>query len=52
MKISTNKNSGLISYFDKYDETRNGIKGSLLKEILFHYHAKIADNGKIEGLLP
>ena len=52
MRLLTNKHGDLLTYFDKIDESRNGIKDSSLNKIPIDKHQKVADRGKAEGQLP
>ena len=51
MTLSTSKDGELLSYFDKTDETRNGIKGYPLIKILFDIHEVAADRGRVKDHL-
>ena len=52
MRLLTQKDGGLSSYFDKIDETGVGIANSSLKEMLIDSHTNDDNNGKIRANLP
>ena len=52
MKILTNKNGDLSFYFDKIDETQDGITNSTLKHMLINSHTNEDNKGKIRANLP
>ena len=51
MKLVTQKDGDLSTYFDTIDESENGINKSSLKQILINNHTK-ANRGLIRGHLP
>ena len=52
MRVLTNKDGDLMSYFDNINETQAGINNSSLKQILIDNHTVAANKGKIVGQLP
>ena len=51
MRLITEKDSGLSTYFDKFDESENGINNSSLKQILNNNHTD-ANKRVSRGHLP
>ena len=47
MRLLKSKDGDLLSYFDKIDESQNGIEGSPLNKILDN-HEVAANRGKVE----
>ena len=52
MRLLTQKDGDLSSYFDKIDETEAGIAGSTLKHMLIDSHTNDDNRGKIRANLP
>ena len=52
MRLLTQKDEDLSSYFDKIDETQPGITNSTVKHMLIDIHTKKDNKGKVRANLP
>ena len=52
MRLLTQKDGDLSSYFEKIDETEAGINNSTLKQMLIDSHTNDENKGKIRANLP